>query len=88
MTRGYLVSGFTVVNTPVTRGKRGKEKTAGCLGHGGNGGRAQLNRGFRVSSGKGDRAVGGNESKKESRNICPRLPCVGGGLRGMSLKYG
>ena len=34
------------------------------------GGRAQLYRGFRVSSSGGDRAVGGNENKKESRNVC------------------
>ena len=34
-------------------------KSAGCLGHGGNGGRAQLYRGLRMSSSRGKGTVGG-----------------------------
>ena len=56
--------------------KRREGKSAGCLGHGGNGGRAQLYRGLRMSNGKGKGLSGICGGKKGTIGVCPRFLCV------------
>ena len=56
--------------------KRRKEKSAGCLGHGGNGGRAQLYRGYVCLVAEVRGLSGICEGKNGTIGVCPRFLCV------------
>ena len=55
--------------------KRRKGKSAGCLGHGGNGGRAQLYRGYVCLVAEVRVLSGICEGKKGTISVCPKSVC-------------